>query len=141
MAADDVARENYEKYGHPDGPQSVKLDIALPDWVFSQVRHPLYVQRQGRPWDVLKALGAYSALSEPGGGGVALLAFRMRACVAVGITRAELVAGAGAAVCGAAPEDHTASVPTQGFHWLSVTRKGWNELPGCWARRTRRARR
>ncbi|KAK9839330.1 hypothetical protein WJX81_008661 [Elliptochloris bilobata] len=33
---DDVARENYEKYGHPDGPQSVKLDIALPDWVFSQ---------------------------------------------------------------------------------------------------------
>lgn len=38
-----MARENYEKYGHPDGPQSVKLDIALPDWVFSQVCHPLYM--------------------------------------------------------------------------------------------------
>ena len=28
-----VARANYEKYGHPDGKQSVKLGIALPSWV------------------------------------------------------------------------------------------------------------
>ena len=29
---DDVARANYEKYGHPDGKQQVKLGIALPAW-------------------------------------------------------------------------------------------------------------
>ncbi len=35
--ADDVARENYEKYGHPDGPQALNLGVALPEWIFSQV--------------------------------------------------------------------------------------------------------
>jgi curved DNA-binding protein CbpA len=30
---DDVARENYERYGHPDGPQTSTLDFALPDWL------------------------------------------------------------------------------------------------------------
>ena len=33
---DDVARENYEKYGHPDGPQALNLGVALPEWIFSQ---------------------------------------------------------------------------------------------------------
>lgn len=36
MRADDVARENYEKYGHPDGPQALNLGVALPEWIFSQ---------------------------------------------------------------------------------------------------------
>jgi translocation protein SEC63 len=31
--ADDVARENYEKYGHPDGPQALNLGVALPEWL------------------------------------------------------------------------------------------------------------
>lgn len=30
---DDVARDNYERFGHPDGPQTVTLDFALPDWL------------------------------------------------------------------------------------------------------------
>ena len=30
---DDVARENYELYGHPDGPQSQMLSFALPEWL------------------------------------------------------------------------------------------------------------
>jgi hypothetical protein len=29
----DIARENYELYGHPDGPQTSTLDFALPDWL------------------------------------------------------------------------------------------------------------
>ena len=32
--ADDVGRENWEKYGHPDGKQSMKLGIALPTFMF-----------------------------------------------------------------------------------------------------------
>ncbi|KAJ1673535.1 secretory subunit, partial [Spiromyces aspiralis] len=30
---DDVARENYEKYGHPDGLQTTTMGIALPKWL------------------------------------------------------------------------------------------------------------
>ena len=30
---DDDSRENYEKYGHPDGPQTQTLSFALPDWL------------------------------------------------------------------------------------------------------------
>ena len=33
---DDVARQNYEKYGHPDGKQAVKLGVALPSWMFGK---------------------------------------------------------------------------------------------------------
>ncbi|BDA43749.1 Translocation protein SEC63 homolog [Coccomyxa sp. Obi] len=33
---DDVARENYEKYGHPDGPQALNMGVALPEWIFSR---------------------------------------------------------------------------------------------------------
>ena len=33
---DDAARENYEKYGHPDGKQSTKLGIALPETLFGK---------------------------------------------------------------------------------------------------------
>jgi translocation protein SEC63 len=30
---DEVSRQNYEKYGHPDGPQGMNLGVALPDWL------------------------------------------------------------------------------------------------------------
>ena len=30
---DEVSRENWEKFGHPDGPQSQTLSFALPDWL------------------------------------------------------------------------------------------------------------
>jgi len=30
---DEVSRKNYEKYGHPDGPQGMNLGVALPDWI------------------------------------------------------------------------------------------------------------
>ena len=33
---DDTARENYEKYGHPDGKQAPKLGVALPSWMFGK---------------------------------------------------------------------------------------------------------
>ena len=33
--ADEVSRENYEKYGHPDGPQSLNMGVALPEWIFA----------------------------------------------------------------------------------------------------------
>ncbi|KAF8055125.1 ERDJ2A [Scenedesmus sp. PABB004] len=33
---DDVSRQNYEKYGHPDGPQGMNLGVALPDWMFAK---------------------------------------------------------------------------------------------------------
>ena len=32
----DIARENFEKYGHPDGKQPVRLGVALPQWMFGQ---------------------------------------------------------------------------------------------------------
>lgn len=31
--SDEVARSNFEKYGHPDGPQTQTLSFALPDWL------------------------------------------------------------------------------------------------------------
>lgn len=33
---DEVSRENYIKYGHPDGKQAVSLSVALPEWFFSK---------------------------------------------------------------------------------------------------------
>ena len=30
-----MSRENYEKYGHPDGPQSLNMGVALPEWMFA----------------------------------------------------------------------------------------------------------
>ena len=34
----DIARENFEKYGHPDGRQSTKLGVALPEELFGRGR-------------------------------------------------------------------------------------------------------
>lgn len=33
---DPVSKENYEKHGHPDGPQGIDLGIALPEWLFTK---------------------------------------------------------------------------------------------------------
>ncbi|KDD73970.1 hypothetical protein H632_c1688p1, partial [Helicosporidium sp. ATCC 50920] len=33
---DEVSRENYKKYGHPDGPQAFTVSVALPQWFFSK---------------------------------------------------------------------------------------------------------
>ncbi|XP_076062553.1 translocation protein Sec63 isoform X2 [Oratosquilla oratoria] len=33
---DDVARRNYELYGHPDGPGSMQFGIALPSWIIEK---------------------------------------------------------------------------------------------------------
>lgn len=33
---DEVSRENYKKYGHPDGPQAMSVSVALPEWFFSK---------------------------------------------------------------------------------------------------------
>ncbi|GBF89855.1 hypothetical protein Rsub_02559 [Raphidocelis subcapitata] len=35
---DDVSRANYEKYGHPDGPQGMNMGVALPSWMFNKDR-------------------------------------------------------------------------------------------------------
>jgi len=33
---DEVSRKNYEKYGHPDGPQAMNVGVALPEWMFAK---------------------------------------------------------------------------------------------------------
>lgn len=33
---DEAARKNYEKYGHPDGPQGMDVGVALPEWFFAK---------------------------------------------------------------------------------------------------------
>ena len=33
---DDVSRENFKKYGHPDGPQALTVSVALPEIFFSK---------------------------------------------------------------------------------------------------------
>ena len=33
---DDVSRENWIKYGNPDGPQAATFGIALPSWVIEK---------------------------------------------------------------------------------------------------------
>lgn len=35
-SADEAARENWIKYGHPDGPQAYRLGIALPEWFLTR---------------------------------------------------------------------------------------------------------
>ena len=35
MPADEKARKTFEQYGHPDGPQAIKLNVALPEWLIN----------------------------------------------------------------------------------------------------------
>eukprot|EP01025_Chloroclados_australasicus_P025203 TRINITY_DN2518_c0_g1_i1.p1 TRINITY_DN2518_c0_g1~~TRINITY_DN2518_c0_g1_i1.p1 ORF type:complete len:738 (-),score=149.14 TRINITY_DN2518_c0_g1_i1:294-2507(-) len=41
--SDPIARENYERYGHPDGPTGTDIGVALPEWFFTsdQTRAPV----------------------------------------------------------------------------------------------------
>ncbi|KAK9831724.1 hypothetical protein WJX74_007311 [Apatococcus lobatus] len=34
--SDEDARKNYEKHGHPDGPQAISVSVALPEWLLSR---------------------------------------------------------------------------------------------------------
>lgn len=43
---DEESRENWEKYGNPDGPQAASFGIALPSWI---------VEKQNSVW----VLGLY----------------------------------------------------------------------------------
>jgi translocation protein SEC63 len=36
---DEVARENFEKYGNPDGPGSMRLGVGLPSWILNKKYH------------------------------------------------------------------------------------------------------
>lgn len=40
---DDVIKENYEKYGNPDGPQTTTHGIALPKWLVEGASSPLLI--------------------------------------------------------------------------------------------------
>lgn len=33
-----MSRKNWEKYGHPDGPQGMNIGVALPSWMFNKDR-------------------------------------------------------------------------------------------------------
>ncbi len=33
---DEASRENFKKYGHPDGQQAVSISVALPEWFFNK---------------------------------------------------------------------------------------------------------
>jgi len=33
---DQTSKENFKKYGHPDGPQAMTVSVALPEWFFSK---------------------------------------------------------------------------------------------------------
>lgn len=46
---DDVSRENWEKWGNPDGPQAASFGIALPSWI---------VEKQNSLW----VLGVYMGI-------------------------------------------------------------------------------
>merc|ERR1711871_751669 len=38
---DDEARENWEKYGNPDGKQSMEVSIGLPSWIMDTENHSI----------------------------------------------------------------------------------------------------
>ena len=47
---DDVSRENWEKYGNPDGPQAASFGIALPSWI---------VEKQNSLWVLAVYMGIF----------------------------------------------------------------------------------
>ena len=47
---DDVSRENWEKYGNPDGPQAASFGIALPAWI---------VEKQNSLWVLAAYMGVF----------------------------------------------------------------------------------
>lgn len=47
---DEVSRENWEKYGNPDGPQAASFGIALPSWI---------VEKQNSLWVLAAYMGVF----------------------------------------------------------------------------------
>ena len=47
---DEVSRENWEKYGNPDGPQAASFGIALPSWI---------VDKQNSLWVLAVYMGIF----------------------------------------------------------------------------------
>lgn len=48
---DDVSRENWEKYGNPDGPQAATFGIALPSWI---------VEKDNSIWVLVLYIGVFA---------------------------------------------------------------------------------
>lgn len=47
---DDVSRENWEKWGNPDGPQAASFGIALPAWI---------VEKQNSLWVLVAYMSVF----------------------------------------------------------------------------------
>lgn len=69
---DDEVRENYIKYGHPDGPQQTTHGIALPKWMIEGTGSPVVVSIYavifgiGLPWFVGKWWGSIQEYTKNG---------------------------------------------------------------------------
>ena len=50
---DDVSRENWEKYGNPDGPQAATFGIALPAWI---------VEKQNSVWVLVAYMSVFAVV-------------------------------------------------------------------------------
>ncbi len=48
---DEVSRENWEKYGNPDGPQAATFGIALPAWI---------VEKDNSIWVLVLYMGVFA---------------------------------------------------------------------------------
>ncbi|KAJ1928275.1 secretory subunit [Tieghemiomyces parasiticus] len=56
VLTDDAARENYEKYGHPDGRQTYDMVIALPQWLVESSTSPFVLALYGLVFGLLMPL-------------------------------------------------------------------------------------
>ncbi len=50
---DEVSRENWEKWGNPDGPQAASFGIALPAWI---------VEKQNSLWVLAAYMGVFMVI-------------------------------------------------------------------------------
>ena len=50
---DEVSRENWEKYGNPDGPQAATFGIALPAWI---------VEKQNSIWVLVAYMSVFAVV-------------------------------------------------------------------------------
>ena len=39
ILTDEKARDNYEKYGNPDGPRRLKIGLGMPEWLMKPEYH------------------------------------------------------------------------------------------------------
>jgi len=62
---DETARENYAKYGHPDGPQSMSVSIGLPSFLDNEETHVYVILAYGLGFVGLPMVGALYFLCKP----------------------------------------------------------------------------